>query len=75
MVADNDGKNVKLFITENTETYTTTLSADLQIANRENNILKSVDGKVYVDGVAENIKYGDSNVGATLTEHKKQLNT
>ena len=75
LVADNDGKNVKLFITENTETYTTTLSADLQIANRENNILKSVDGKVYVDGVAENIKYGDSNVGATLTEHKNQLNT
>lgn len=74
LVADNDGKNVKLFITENTETYTTTLSADLQIANRENNILKSVDGKVYVDGVAENIKYSDSNVGATLTEHKNQLN-
>ena len=72
LIASNDGKTVKLTIVDNND-YTTTLSADLQIADRENNILKTSDGKVYVDGTAMNIKYGESTVAATLTAHKNRL--
>ncbi len=74
LVADNEGKTVKLVITEDAARYTSTISADLQIADRENNILKASDGKVYVDGTAKNIKYGESTVAATLTGHKNKLN-
>lgn len=73
LVADNDGKTVRLVVSENPNTYTTTISAELQIADRENNILKATDGKVYVDGTAKNIKYGDSTVAAALTSHKNRL--
>ena len=71
LVADNDGKTVKLTISENQNT--TTISANLQIADRENNILKTSDGKVYVEGIAKNIKYGESTVAAELTAHKNKL--
>ena len=74
LVADNEGRTVKLIVSENPSNYTTTLSADLQIADRENNILKVADGKVYVEGLAKNIKYGDTNVAAALNEHKTKLN-
>ena len=73
LIADNDGKTVRIAISESEDTYTTTLSADLQIADRENNILKVADGRVYVDGTAKNIKYGESTVAATLTAHKNRL--
>ena len=73
LVADNEGKTVKVTVSENSGNYTTTLSADLQIADRENNILKASDGKVYVDGTAKNIKYGDTNVAAALNAHKNRL--
>ena len=53
---------------------TSTLSANLQIADRENNILKVADGKAYVDGTARNINYGDGTVASTLTEHTNKLN-
>lgn len=75
LVADNEGKTVKLIITEDAANYTTTISADLQIANRENNILKVADGKVYVEGLAKNIKYGDTNVAAALNNQKNKINT
>lgn len=75
LVADNDGKTVKLVITENPSTYTSTISAELQIADRENNILKVADGKVYVEGLAKNIKYADTNVAAALNDQKSRLNT
>ena len=68
LVADNDGNSVKLVIVEDPENYTSTISANLQIAERENNILRVSDGKAFVDGVARNIKYNDSNVADTLTE-------
>ena len=71
LVADNDGKTVRLNVSENENT--TTLSANLEIADRENNILKASDGKVFVDGLAKNIKYGESTVAATLTAHKNRL--
>ena len=74
LVADNEGKTVKLIITEDATNYTSTISADLQIANRENNILKVADGKVYVEGLAKNIKYGDTNVAAALNDQKNKLN-
>ena len=74
LVADNEGKTVKLIITEDAANYTSTISADLQIANRENNILKVADGKVYVEGLAKNIKYGDTNVAAALNDQKNKLN-
>lgn len=74
LVADNEGNSVKLVIVEDPENYTSTLSANLQIAERENNILKVTDGKAYVEGVARNIKYGDTTVAAALTEHTNKLN-
>ena len=73
LVANNEGKTVKISVSEDSSNYTTTLSADLQIADRENNILKTSDGKVYVDGTAKNIKYGDTNVAAALNAHKNRL--
>ena len=71
IVADNDGKTVKLTVSENNDTAT--LSADLQIAERENNILKASDGKVYVEGLSRNIKHGDTTVADELTTHKNNI--
>jgi hypothetical protein len=74
LIADNEGNSVKLVIVEDPENYTATLSANLQIAERENNILKVTDGKAYVEGIARNIKYGDTTVAAALPEHTNKLN-
>lgn len=74
LVADNEGRTVKLIITENENSNITKLSADLQIADRENNILKVSDGKAYVEGLAKNIKYGETTVAAALTNHKNSIN-
>lgn len=73
LVADNEDRTVKLIITENENTNITKLSADLQIADRENNILKVSDGKAYVEGLAKNIKYGETTVAAALTNHKNSI--
>ena len=73
LVADNENRTVKLIITENENTNITKLSADLQIADRENNILKVSDGKAYVEGLAKNIKYGETTVAAALTNHKNSI--
>lgn len=73
LVADNDGHNVKLIITEDSSNYTANLSADVQIANRENNILKTSDGKLFVEGIAKNIKFGDSTVAAALTKQRNDI--
>ena len=73
IVANNEGNTVKIDVVDNTDEYKSTLSANLQIADRENNILKVADGKVYVDGVARNIKYGENTVASTLTEHTNKL--
>lgn len=74
LVADNDGKTVKLTINENTSNYTTTLSADVQISSSEDNILEIKDGKLSVSGRAKNIKYGDTNVAGALNTHGNRLN-
>ena len=73
LVADNEDRTVKLIITENESSNITKLSADLQIADRENNILKVSDGKAYVEGLAKNIKYGETTVAAALTNHKNSI--
>ena len=73
LVADNEDRTVKLIITENENSNITKLSADLQIADRENNILKVSDGKAYVEGLAKNIKYGETTVAAALTNHKNSI--
>ena len=73
LVADNEDRTVKLIITENENSNITKLSADLQIADRENNILKVSDGKAYVEGLAKNIKYGETTVAAVLTNHKNSI--
>ena len=73
LVAENEDRTVKLIITENENTNITKLSADLQIADRENNILKVSDGKAYVEGLAKNIKYGETTVAAALTNHKNSI--
>lgn len=73
LVADNEDRTVKLIITENENANITKLSADLQIADRENNILKVSDGKAYVEGLAKNIKYGETTVAAALTNHKNSI--
>lgn len=73
LIVDNEGHNVRLAITEDTSNYTNSLSADVQIANRENNILKTSDGKLFVEGIAKNIKFGDSNVATALTKHRNDI--
>ncbi len=73
LVADNDGHTVRLVINENPTTYTTTLSADVQISSAEDNILEVRDGKLAVLGRAKNIKYGDSNVADALTAQSTRI--
>ena len=73
LVADNEDRTVKLIITENENTNITKLSADLQIADRENNILKVSDGKAYVEGLAKNRKDGETTVATALTNHKNSI--
>lgn len=68
LIADNEGNSVSLVVTEDAENYTSTISANLEIANRENNILEVVDGKTFVDGTARNIKYNAETVDSALTQ-------
>ena len=74
LVANNDGKSVELLITEDSETGISTISANLQVSDRENNILNISDGKAYVEGLARNIKYGETTVANKLTELVNKTN-
>ena len=73
LVADNDGKNVKLTITEDSENYTATLSAEAQISSNEDNILENREGKLAVLGRASNIKYSNITVDEELTSQREML--
>lgn len=73
LLADNDGKNVKLTITENSENYTATLSAEAQISSNEDNILENREGKLAVLGRASNIKYNNITVDEELTSQREML--
>lgn len=68
----NDGDKTGVKVTVNEEKNE--ISAALKIAtDAENNILKMVDGEFYVEGIAKNIKYGDTNVAKALMSHKNRL--
>lgn len=75
IIADNDGHNIKLVVTENQSEYTTTLSADAQISSNEDNILETVDGKLRVLGRASKIKYNNTTVEEKLNEYQNTLQT
>jgi len=68
LVADNEGNSVRLVIDNDTANYTATISANLQIANREDNILQLSDGKAFVEGKARNISYGNGTVEDALSD-------
>lgn len=70
----NDGHNIQLVITKVDEAHSL-ISADVKISEDKNNILTTKDNKLFVDGVASNIKYQESNVAAELDAHKNQLTT
>lgn len=66
ITVDNSEKPVKLTVVEENSNFK--LSADVDITEREDNILQKVDGKLYVQGRAKNIKYKDSTVAKALNE-------
>ena len=65
--AANEGHNVKVTIIP-TDSNNSTVSADVKLSEDEDNILKTKDGKLIVEGRAKNIKYGGTTVAKKLTE-------
>lgn len=69
----NDGHNIQLVITKLDEAHSL-ISADIKVSEDKNNILTTKDNKLFVDGVASNIKYQETTVAAELDSHKTHLN-
>lgn len=68
----NDGDKTGIKVTVDEEKNE--ISAELKIAtDADNNILKMEDGEFYVEGLAKNIKYGDTTVAKALNSHKNRL--
>lgn len=73
VVADNEGRNVKITIKEDEAANTRTISGSVQLSNNDDNILVDRDGKLFVSGRAKNIKYGDTTVDKKLAEIEKNI--
>lgn len=66
-IADNEGHNIKITITQK-DTNSSTISADANLSEDEDNILKVKDGKLFVEGRAKNIKFNNITVAKKLNE-------
>lgn len=64
----NVGRNVTLVASYDTKTNTHNLSADVNISNVANNILKTDGNSLYVLGTSDNIKHGNSTVFSELND-------
>lgn len=73
VVADNEGRNVKITIKEDEAANTRTISGSVQLSSNDDNILVDRDGKLFVSGRAKNIKYGDTTVDKKLAEIEKNI--
>lgn len=75
VLADNEGRNVKISIKEDEAANTRTISGSVQLSSNDDNILVDRDGKLFVSGRAKNIKYGDTTVDKKLAEIEKSIDT
>lgn len=68
---ENNG-NVKLTSVYNSKENVHVISADVNISNKSDNILKSDGNSLYVQGISSNISHGNSNVFDELESLKAQ---
>lgn len=69
---DNEGHNINIVVNKDGDSHFV-LSGDVNISENSNNIIKIENNSLFVDGSANNIKYGESNVEKSLNEINKQI--
>lgn len=72
--AENEGHNIKVTITPK-DANNATISADVKLSEDEDNILRTKDGKLFVEGRAKNIKFGGTTVAKKLNEVTDNIDT